>query len=51
MLKLLKYLQKKEVGMIILSIGFIVLQVWLDLEIPDYMSTISTLVQTPCPEW
>lgn len=47
MLKLLKYLQKKEVGMIILSIGFIVLQVWLDLEIPDYMSTITTLVQTP----
>lgn len=47
MLKLLKYLQKKEIGMIILSIGFIVLQVWLDLEIPDYMSTITTLVQTP----
>ena len=47
MLKLLKYLQKKEVGMIILSIGFIVLQVWLDLEIPDYMSTITTLVKTP----
>ena len=47
MLKLLKFLQKKEVGMIILSIGFIVLQVWLDLEIPDYMSTITTLVQTP----
>ncbi len=29
------------------SVIFIVSQVWLDLELPDYMSSITTLVQTP----
>jgi len=29
------------------SIGFIVVQVWLDLKSPDYMAEITTLVQTP----
>ena len=32
--------------MIAASIAFIVVQVWLDLKLPDYMSAITTLVQT-----
>ena len=47
MLKLLKYLQKKDWMLVGASVIFIVSQVWLDLELPDYMSSITTLVQTP----
>lgn len=47
MLKLFKYLNKKEWFFVGLSVGFIVLQVWLDLTLPDYMSKITKLVQTP----
>ncbi|MGN1086237.1 MAG: ABC transporter ATP-binding protein [Porcipelethomonas sp.] len=46
MLKLFRYLKKKELGMIAVSIAFIVGQVWLDLRLPDYMSEITKLVQT-----
>lgn len=46
MLKILKYLQKKDWGFIVASIAFIVLQVWLDLTMPNYMSEITTLIQT-----
>lgn len=46
MLKIFKYLKKKELGMIGISILFIVGQVWLDLKLPDYMSEITKLVQT-----
>lgn len=46
MLKLFRYLKKKELGMIAISIAFIVGQVWLDLRLPDYMSEITKLVQT-----
>ena len=46
MLKLLKYLTKGEWGLAVLALGFIVAQVWLDLTMPDYMSEITTLVQT-----
>ncbi len=45
MIKILKNLQKKEVLFIIISIIFIVLQVWLDLKIPEYMSNITRLIQ------
>jgi len=41
MLKLFKRLNKKEYSMIGISMIFIVLQVWLELEIPSYMSTIT----------
>jgi len=47
MIKLLKRLGKRELIFILLSIMFIVFQVWLDLKLPDYMSEITTLVQTP----
>lgn len=46
MLKILKYLTKKEWTLVGLSLAFIVAQVWLDLKLPDYMSTITMLVQT-----
>lgn len=47
MLKMFKHLGIKEVISIILSIGLIVLQVWLDLKLPEYMKEIMTLIQTP----
>ena len=46
MLNILKYLKKKEWLMIAVGLVFIVLQVWLDLKMPDYMSDITMLVQT-----
>lgn len=39
--KLFKRLNKKEYSMIGISLIFIILQVWLELEIPSYMSTIT----------
>ncbi len=46
MLKLFKNLGKKELLFMIISIAFIVVQVMLDLKLPDYMEQITTLVQT-----
>ncbi|MDD2588208.1 MAG: ABC transporter transmembrane domain-containing protein, partial [Atopobiaceae bacterium] len=46
MLKVLRYLDKKQWGMVAISLVFIVIQVWLDLTLPDYMSNITTLVET-----
>lgn len=46
MIKLLKNLPKRNWFMMLFAIGFIVLQVWLDLTIPDYMADITALVQT-----
>lgn len=45
MLKLFKNLEKKDWIYVFISIIFIVLQVWLELKIPDYMSKITELVQ------
>ena len=47
MIRLFKNLSKKDWLFIFVSIGFIALQVWLDLKMPDYMSEITMLVQTP----
>lgn len=47
MLKLLKYLKKKDWLQVFCGLIFICAQVWLDLKLPDYMSEITTLVQTP----
>ena len=41
---------KREYGMVLVSLVFIVAQVWLDLKMPEYMSTITELVQTPGSE-
>ena len=46
MLKILRYLRKKDLGLIFISLLFIATQVWLDLKMPDYMSEITRLVQT-----
>lgn len=47
MLKLLKRLKMKEWFQVLASLAFIVTQVWLDLKLPDYMSGITRLTQTP----
>lgn len=46
MFKLFKNFSKKDIFYIILCILFIVVQVWLDLKLPDYMSEITVLVQS-----
>lgn len=46
MFKLFKQLKKKDIIFLMLSIIFIIAQVWLDLKLPDYMSEITILVQT-----
>ena len=47
MLKIFKYLKPKEWLMVGVCLIFIVSQVWLDLKLPDYMSEITKLTQTP----
>lgn len=47
MLKLLKHLKSREWVMVGLSAVFMIAQVWLELKIPDYMSRVTELVQTP----
>lgn len=46
MWKLLKQLNKKEYLIILICFIFICIQVYLDLLLPDYMSSITTLVQS-----
>lgn len=50
MLKILKYLTKKDWMFVLCSFLFVVVQVYLDLRLPDYMSEITRLVQTPNSE-
>ncbi len=47
MLKILKYFTKKEWTLSGCALLFVVTQVWLELTMPDYMSQITVLVQTP----
>ncbi len=47
MLKILRYIKPKEWIQAGISLLFIVVQVWLDLKLPDYISQITTLVQSP----
>lgn len=47
MFKLFKRLTAREVGMILLSVLFTCLTVYLELEVPTYISTITELLQTP----
>ena len=47
MFKIFKNFKAKEWTLLAISVCFIVLQVWLDLKLPDYMSEITMLVQTP----
>lgn len=47
MFKLLKKIKSYEWLLILLSAGFIVVEVWLNLKIPGYMNQITKLIQTP----
>jgi len=47
MIKILRYLKLREWFMVLISIGFIITQVWLELRVPEYMAEITTLVQSP----
>jgi ATP-binding cassette subfamily B protein len=46
MLKLIKNYRIKDIFLMLIAIALIVLQVWLDLRMPEYMSTITKLVET-----
>ena len=47
MLRIMRYLSKAEIGQMLIALVSIVGQIWLDLTLPDYMSNITTLVETP----
>ena len=47
MIQLIKRTNAKERLLVLASVLFIVGQVWMDLKVPDYMSQITTLLQTP----
>lgn len=46
MTKLLRYMKGREWLFFLVSLVFIISQVWLDLKLPDYMAEITTLVET-----
>lgn len=46
MIKVFRYINKKQWLFVWISLVFIVIQVWLDLKMPDYMSEITMLVET-----
>jgi len=47
MIKILKYMRRKEWLLVLCSTVFIVGQVYLDLKLPDYMAKITVLIKTP----
>ncbi|MCH5184117.1 MAG: ABC transporter ATP-binding protein [Oscillospiraceae bacterium] len=49
MFKLLKYLRKKDCLFAAISVGFIVLQVWLDLLMPDYTANLTQEIASGAP--
>lgn len=46
MVKLFKYIKMKDWAFMLVVVALIVLQVWLDLKIPDYTVKLTTFVQT-----
>lgn len=50
MIKIFKYLKPKEWMMAVVSLFFIVAQVWLDLKLPDFMAEVTRLTQIPGSE-
>ena len=46
MFKMLKNFKKRDWLIVLFSFILITIQVWLDLKLPDYMSSITTLIQT-----
>lgn len=47
MIRILRYFTKKEWSLSVCAFAFVIVQVWLELTMPDYMSEITLLVQTP----
>ncbi len=47
MLKIFRYMKSGEWVQVLVGFVFIIIQVWLELKLPDYMSQITRLVQTP----
>lgn len=50
MIQILKNLKKKDWCYACAGLIFIIIQVWLDLKLPDYMSSITQMVQMPGSE-
>lgn len=46
MMKLLKNFSKKDIIVILCCVAIMVFQVWIELRLPEYMSTITRLIQT-----
>ncbi len=47
MIKILKYLKPKEWLLILVCVGFLFAQTWLNLKLPDYITDITKYVETP----
>ncbi|MFT8651200.1 MAG: ABC transporter ATP-binding protein, partial [Bifidobacterium aquikefiri] len=45
--RICKYLSKLEIGELILGVALVISQVWFDLKLPDYMSDVTRIVETP----
>ena len=50
MLKLLKYMKKRERWMVLACIALIIGQIYFDLTMPDFMSDLTVLINTPGSE-
>ena len=50
MLKLLKYMKNRERRMVLGCIALIIGQIYFDLTMPDYMSDLTVLINTPGSE-
>ena len=46
MIKLLKNMRRKEKGMALLCLVFVVVQIYFDLRLPDYMTDLTKLIKT-----
>ena len=46
MIKLLKHMRPREKWMALLCLGFVVVQIYFDLRLPDYMSELTVLIKT-----
>ena len=46
MIKLLKHMRPKEKWMVLLCLGFVVVQIYFDLRLPDYMTELTVLINT-----
>ena len=47
MIKLIKKLETRDWWFVLISFAFIIVQVWLDMTMPQYMNQITVLIETP----